>query len=1497
MDGEIPVYTLDEALASVGFGKFQVLLLAYAGLGWFSEAMELMILSFVGPVVKSQWDLSPGQESLLSTVVFAGMLVGAFSWGLVSDCYGRRQAIFSFSSIIICFALVAISSVPFTVMKGLLGLTLLTSGAGLLSAFSPNYASLLILRFLVGAGVGGTTVFCSWFLEFVPVSHRGKRMVLLSMLWTFGTLFEVALAWSPRYLCMKGRINDACNILEKIARMNQSKLPPGMLVPDSTIGLDEEYAASECTPLLSTTRKMDLDFRSGFSSFVMLFSPKLIRTTLLLWGVYFGNIFSYYGILLLASELSREQSQCGSSTVFRSENLQDDSLYINVFITSLAELPGVILSAILVDSIGRKLSTAFMFVSAFVFLLPLVYHQSSTLTTALLFGARMSTKVSSTLGEIYAQEVSPGMLYPTTVRATGAGVSSAVGRVGGMICPLVAVGLVTGCHIAEAVILCDVVMAISAVCVLLIPSETKGQKLSDSIDHELDSKQVVAYAVMPMNEPAPEESSIRMDGESSVYTLDEALASVGFGKFQVLVLLYTGLGWFAEAMELMILSFVGPVVKSQWDLSSSQESILTTVVFAGMLVGTFSWGLVSDHYGRRQAILSLKGLLGITLLTSGAGLLSPFSPNYASLVIFRCLVGFGVGGTTVFNSWFLEFVPVAHRGTRMVLISMFWTFGTIFEAALAWIVMPRLGWRWLLALSSLPSIAMVLFYSLVPESPRYLCMKGRIADAHNILEKIARLNQSKLPPGMLVSDSKLELDEEFAASEDTPLLYSTRKMDLDFRSGFSSFFTIFSSKLIRTTLLLWELYFGNVFSYYGIMLLASELSRGQSKCGSSTALQSENLQDDSLYVNVFITSLAEIPGLLLSAIMVDRIGRKLSISFLFVLACISLLPLVYHQSETLTTALLFGARMSSRGAFAISSIYAPELYPTAVRATGAGVASSVGRVGGMICPLVAVGLVTGCKLTEVIILFEVVMAISAVCVLLIPFETKGQVLSDCVNVSDSEQVVARDGESSVYTLDEALASVGFGKFQVLVLLYTGLGSLAEAMELMILSFVGPVVKSQWDLSSSQESILTTVVFAGMLVGTFSWGLVSDHYGRRQAILKGLLGITLLTSGAGLLSPFSPNYASLVIFRCLVGFGVGGTTVFGSLFLEFVPVARRGTRMVLLSMFWTFGTIFEAALAWIVMPRLSWRWLLALSSLPSIALLLVYSLVPESPRYLCMKGRIADAHNILEKIARLNQSKLPPGMLVSDSTLELDEEFAASEDTPLLYSTRKMDSDFRSGFSSLATLFSSKLIRTTLLLWELYFGNVFSYYGIILLASELGRGQRKCGSITALQSENLQDDSVYVNVFITSLAEIPGLLLSAIMVDRIGRKLSISFLFVLACISLLPLVYHQSETLTTALLFGARMSSRGAFAVSSIYAPELYPTAVRATGAGVASAVGRVGGMICPLVAVGLVTGCKLTEVIILFEVVMAISAVCVLLIPSETKGQDLSDCVNVSDSE
>ncbi|KAI3743001.1 hypothetical protein L1987_60702 [Smallanthus sonchifolius] len=481
-------------------------------------------------------------------------------------------------------------------------------------------------------------------------------------------------------------------------------------------------------------------------------------------------------------------------------------------------------------------------------------------------------------------------------------------------------------------------------------------------------------------------SSKVMGDESQTYSVDDALTAVGFGKFQILVLGYAGMGWISEAMEMMLLSFVGPALESAWNLSSQEESMITSVVFAGMLVGAYSWGVVSDKHGRR------KGFLITAMVTCVAGFLSALAPNYTCLIILRCLVGVGLGGGPVLSSWFLEFIPAPSRGIWMVVFSAFWTIGTIFEASIAWFVMPTLGWRWLLAFSSLPSSLLLIFYRVVPESPRYLCLKGRTTEALRILEKVAKINGQTLPPGILVSDHEIQLKEKSTEAEDAHLLSpNDETIDHSVKKDVSTMALLFSPELIKPTLLLWVVFFGNAFSYYGLVLLTTELHNGRNSCVPS---QMQPQHQELSYKDIFITSFAEFPGLIISAFTIDKLGRKHSMSIMFFLCCLFLLPLVSHQPQALTTALLFMARICITTTFTVVYIYAPEIYPTSVRTTGVGVGSSVGRIGGMTCPLVAVGLIHGCHQTAAILLFEFVIFASGVCVLLFPFETSGRELTD-----------------------------------------------------------------------------------------------------------------------------------------------------------------------------------------------------------------------------------------------------------------------------------------------------------------------------------------------------------------------------------------------------------------------------------------------------------------------------------------------------------------------
>lgn len=166
---------------------------------------------------------------------------------------------------------------------------------------------------------------------------------------------------------------------------------------------------------------------------------------------------------------------------------------------------------------------------------------------------------------------------------------------------------------------------------------------------------------------------------------------------------------------------------------------------------------------------------------------------------------------------------------------------------LCWqIIVPILGWRWLIALSSLPSLMLLLLYGVMPESPRYLCMIGRTTDAHNVLVKVAQMNQASLPHGTLISEHS-----ERSTSMEESLLLDEYETATSRKGGLSSFFLLFSPKLFKQTMLLWVVFFGNTFSYYGLVLLTSELSNRKGECSHS-----DTANHNHLYRDVFVTSLA-----------------------------------------------------------------------------------------------------------------------------------------------------------------------------------------------------------------------------------------------------------------------------------------------------------------------------------------------------------------------------------------------------------------------------------------------------------------------------------------------------------------------------------------------------------------------------------------------------------------------------------------------------------------
>lgn len=128
------------------------------------------------------------------------------------------------------------------------------------------------------------------------------------------------------------------------------------------------------------------------------------------------------------------------------------------------------------------------------------------------------------------------------------------------------------------------------------------------------------------------------DSLVDVYTVEDAINKMGCGVLQIFLALIAGGMWLVEAFEVMILSILSTVLKCEWNLSYFQEATITMVVFLGFLFGSPVWGAVADKFGRKKTLLIVQ-IWGVVF-----GVVSAFSPEYYSLLLFRGLLGFGLGG-------------------------------------------------------------------------------------------------------------------------------------------------------------------------------------------------------------------------------------------------------------------------------------------------------------------------------------------------------------------------------------------------------------------------------------------------------------------------------------------------------------------------------------------------------------------------------------------------------------------------------------------------------------------------------------------------------------------------------------------------------------------------------------------------------------------------------------------------------------------------------------
>ncbi|MFC5338781.1 MFS transporter [Leucobacter denitrificans] len=417
------------------------------------------------------------------------------------------------------------------------------------------------------------------------------------------------------------------------------------------------------------------------------------------------------------------------------------------------------------------------------------------------------------------------------------------------------------------------------------------------------------------------------------------------------VLSGSGIGWALDAMDVGLISFIIAALTAQWGLTKGEGGLIASIGFVGMAIGASLGGLLADRIGRRQ-------VFALTLLIYGVATgASALVGGIALLLILRFFVGLGLGAELpVASTYVSEFAPARIRGRLIVILEAFWAVGWTASAIIGYFVVPASdnGWRWAFAIGAIPAVyALVVRWGL-PESARWLAGRGKVAEAERVVADF------EASPAVFGSEPVAQ----------TPVIPGASGATQPQRPGGSRnrFAALWSAEYRVRTLSIWLVWLCVNFAYYGAFIWIPSI------------LVDAGFSLVRSFGFTLIITLAQLPGYAVAAWLIEKWGRRLTLSVFLAGSALSAIAFGTVHVEWAIIAAGMALSFFNLGAWGAVYAVTPELYPTDLRGTGAGWAAGFGRIASIVAPmLVPVLLIaggTGLTFT-VFAIFFVIAAVAA----------------------------------------------------------------------------------------------------------------------------------------------------------------------------------------------------------------------------------------------------------------------------------------------------------------------------------------------------------------------------------------------------------------------------------------------------------------------------------------------------------------------------------------
>jgi MFS family permease len=410
-------------------------------------------------------------------------------------------------------------------------------------------------------------------------------------------------------------------------------------------------------------------------------------------------------------------------------------------------------------------------------------------------------------------------------------------------------------------------------------------------------------------------------------TLLRRLDIAGWNRVHTAITVALGVGWLLDAFEVTIVNNVIGAFRDLWHLTNVQASWILSIWFVGIMIGAYLFGYLADRFGRKRLFLLTLLLYGIfTFLTA-------FAWDYGSFMVLRVLTAVGVGAEyAAINAAISEFIPARHRGKTNATVMNFWSLGAILAALVTLYVLnklpPDVGWRAAFGFGAVIALCTGLVRRYIPESPRWLLARGNLKAAEAVVENVER--------------GRFEGSTDRAAALIKSTATSAKAKHSSFWQQSRELIAYYPWRVVLGSLL----DFSEAAGYYGLFAFLALF-----------ILPALEVAPRFVPWFYLIGNLGALIGGIMAAILLDKIGRKITVPTFYALAAMGVLLLAGATRTgdwrwvlvAFTVANLFatGSWVSAYPTFS-------EIFPTHLRSTGIGLSVAVGRIGAFIAPVTLV---------------------------------------------------------------------------------------------------------------------------------------------------------------------------------------------------------------------------------------------------------------------------------------------------------------------------------------------------------------------------------------------------------------------------------------------------------------------------------------------------------------------------------------------------------------